>query len=60
MPAVTARPILVVATLLALAALGACADVRQNPASSVVDGQAAPSTQQAAGTPPASPTNIPF
>jgi hypothetical protein len=54
------RPALLFATLLSLAALSGCADVRQNPASNVVNGQADASTQQNVAPQHAAPTNVPF
>ena len=54
------RPALLFAGLLALASLGGCADVRQNPASSVVNAQTDASTQQNVAPRQTSPTNIPF
>ena len=60
MSVVSGRPGLFFATLLALTALSGCADVRQNPASNVVNGQADASTQQNVAPQQASPTNIPF
>ena len=59
MSVVSSRPTLFFATLLALAALSGCADVHQNPASNVVNGQTNAAAQNV--TPQqASPTNIPF
>jgi uncharacterized protein YceK len=60
MSAVSRRPAVLFAALLALAALSGCADVRQNPASNVVNGQADASTQQNAAPQHAAPTNVPF
>ena len=70
MSASARHPALILSAMLALAALSGCADVRQNPTSSVVNGQDQASTQQAstqqapaqqgAGAQQASPTNIPF
>jgi hypothetical protein len=60
MSVVSSRPTLFFATLLALAALSGCADVHQNPASNVVNGQADASTQQNVTPQQASPTSIPF
>ena len=60
MSVASSRPTLIFATLLALAASSGCADVRQNQATSVVNGQADAPSQQNAAPQPASPTNIPF
>jgi len=60
MSVISHRPALFFAAVLALAALGGCADVRQNPASSVVNGQADASTQQNVAALHTAPTNIPF
>jgi hypothetical protein len=60
MSVVSSRPALLFATLLSLAALSGCADVRQNPASNVVNGQADASTQQNVAPQHAAPTNVPF
>jgi len=60
MSVISSRPALIFAALLALAALSGCADVRQNPASNVVNGQAGASTQQNIAPQHAAPTNIPF
>ena len=60
MSAVSRRPAVLFAALLALAALGGCADVRQNPATNVVNGQADAPTQQNVAPQQTSPTNIPF
>jgi len=54
------RTALSFAAFLALAALSGCADVRQNPASSVVNGQADVSTPQDLPQQQTAPTNIPF
>ena len=54
------RPALLFAGLLALASLSGCADVHQNPASSVVNGQADVSTPQDLPQQQTAPTNIPF
>ena len=60
MSAVSRRPAVLFAALLALAALSGCADVRQNPTSNVVSGQADTPTQQNVASQQTSPTNIPF
>ena len=60
MSTVSRRPALFFAAMLALAAVSGCADVRQNPASNVVNGQADAFAQQNAGPQHATPTNIPF
>lgn len=54
------RPTLFVAVVLAFAALGGCADVRQNPTSDVVTGRSDTSASRPAGAQPASATNVPF
>ena len=60
MKSATTRHTLLAAAVMAMAALGGCADVRQNPASQVVSGQADSAAPQAASAQPASATNIPF
>ena len=60
MSATSRRTALSFAAFLALAALSGCADVHQNPASSVVNGQADASAPQHVAPQQTSPTNIPF
>jgi hypothetical protein len=60
MKSVSNRHVAVIAFALALAGLGGCADVRQNPASNVVNGQSDAVASQSADAQPVRQSSVPF
>ena len=60
MKSVSLRNVAVIALVLALAGLGGCADVRQNPASNVVNGKSDAMAVQSTDAQPVRQSSVPF